>query len=94
MKMPQEGLNVLNRRISDLQKHPDWNAFVTQYKTGNFYNADKTKDVQRRFCFDVFHKINNISMIGGYERFSAWVYDNDMNDNHLYTALKSLLPKI
>ena len=60
---------------------------INNYETGNFMNSDLTKDLQRRFCFDIFcaaklpsHFISDFYKYG--------------NDEHLYTALKMICPKI
>jgi len=57
------------------------------YQHGQFPRADKTKDLQRRFCFDLLSAAN----------ISAWVSDNlykYLNDDHIYTALKKMLPTL
>lgn len=60
---------------------------VEIYERGQFVSADKTKDLQRRFCFDLLSAAS----------ISAWVSDNlypYLNDDHIYAALKKMLPTL
>ena len=89
MKMKAEHLSILKRGIDRvLEANP--NA-VERYKRGDFPRSEKVKDLQRRFCFDLFYASGirigdgigiNGDIIGNY------------NDEHIYTALKRICPKV
>ena len=69
-----------------LSKYPN---VVEEYELGQFPRADKVKDLQRRFCFDLLFGAN----------ISQWVSTNlyglnDMHDDHIYTALKAICPTL
>jgi len=85
MKIKPEHLKELKERIQYvLEQNPQ---AIELYETGQFRNAESTKDLQKRFCFDLLH--------AGFS--SKWVCDTlypYMNDAHIYTALKSVCPKI
>lgn len=63
---------------------------VAAYENGNFARANTVKDLQMRFCFDIFYQSN----------LKTWFRDNitdkgiDVNDDHLYTALKRICPTV
>jgi len=54
------------------------------YEKGEFPRADKVKDLQTRFMFDM--------LAAG--RLSAWLSDQDVDNAHIKTALKSFMPKV
>ena len=86
MKIKQEHLDHIKKVLLD-RYETHFPAMIESYETGLFPRADKTKDLQRRFCFD---------LMWGAE-LSTWVTCNlygYMNDDHLYTALKSFLPTV
>lgn len=57
------------------------------YEAGNFIRSEMVKDIQKRFCFDLMY------MAG----LTPWVCTEIYpyaNDDHLYTALKSVCPTV
>ena len=85
MKIRQEHLAVLKSAIdSCLAKYPDVQA---EYESGDFARSDKVKDIQRRFCFDIMHG-------AGLTKFVCDELYPYMNDDHLYTALKTVCPTV
>ena len=60
---------------------------VAEYQAGNFPRADKCKNVQVRFCFD-------LSYMAGLSRFTCDTLYEYLNDTHIYTALKHICPKV
>jgi hypothetical protein len=85
MKIKDEHYKYMKHEIdATLDKYPD---LVSEYESGNFPRADKVKDLQKRFCFDVMYGAG----------LTKWVCDNlygYMHDSHIYTALKSICPKV
>ena len=85
MKIKREHIAHMDREIKKvLASDP---ALVDDYSTGNFPRSESVKDLQRRFCHDLF----SMACL------SHWAMDNIYtyaNDDHLYTALKSICPKI
>ena len=60
---------------------------VEDYEQGRFTRADKVKELQKRFCFDLLYAAG----------VNHWVVDElypYMGDTHLYTALKAVSPKV
>ena len=60
---------------------------IDEYENGQFHNADKTKDLQKRFCADVLFGAG----------LSKWICDNlysYLDDSHIYTATKSICPTL
>ena len=70
-----------------LSVHNANGELVACYESGQFHNAGKTKDLQRRFCADVLYGTG----------LNKWVCDElypYLNDDHIYTALKAICPKV
>ena len=85
MKIKQSHYDHMKAEINAvLAKYP---SIVSEYEAGNFPRADKVKDLQRRFCFDLSHG-------AGLNRFISTVLYEYMNDNHVYTALKRICPTV
>lgn len=64
-----------------------WAALVEKYETGKHERSEGTKDLQKRFCFDMMFDA----------RLCAWVCQylySYSHDEHIYTALKSICPKV
>ena len=68
-----------------LAKYPN---VIEEYETGRFARSDRTKDLQRRFCWDLLYAAG----IGGWV--STLYNVNGMNDDHIYTALKAICPTL
>ena len=85
MKIKPEHFEHLKTEIEAILSKYD--RVTEEYEKGQFPRSEKTKDLQRRFCFDVLFGAG----------LSRWVSDNlypYMNDEHLYTALKAICPKL
>ena len=87
MKMTKEHYETMKHAIDAVLSNYDKDKLVHEYETGQFAKADNVKDLQKRFCFDLLYDagLNN------------FVSDNlypYLNDIHLYTALKSICPKV
>jgi len=70
-----------------LLKYNQDDRLVEEYRQGLYPRADKTKDVQRRFCFDVMYGAG----LSGFVCDKLYPY---LNDDHIYTALKAICPAI
>lgn len=68
-----------------MDEHP---TIVSDYETGNFPQAERVKDLQKRFCFDMawYAELNPF--------FCKLYRTEDVNDDHIYTALKRICPKV
>jgi hypothetical protein len=88
VKIKHEHFEHIKSEISEvLLKYNNGNKLVEEYRQGLYPRADKTKDVQRRFCFDLLYGAG----------LSSFVCDNlyqYLNDDHIYTALKLICPQI
>ena len=87
MKITHENYIYLESAIETvLTKYPN---VIEEYETGQFARADRVKNLQRRFCFDV------LSGAGIAKWVSTNLYGlNDMNDDHVFTALKAICPTL
>jgi len=88
MKIKKEHYEVLKSAIAEtLEAHNKNDELVRAYQKGNFTNSSKVKDLQKRFCFDILYG-------SGLNSFVCDTLYKYMNDDHLYTALKSICPNI
>ena len=88
MKMSNEDFENLEQAINRVIARYTIEYLVETYESGNFPRADKVEDVQRRLCFDLFYAAHR----DGYQLSPA--AQNELNSDHLYTALKRLCPKV
>lgn len=78
MKMPTELFAALKAACEPLNTE----ANRTAYREGRFPRADKVKDLDKRFRWDVFYA----------SRFdSRPLYAADLHDEHIDTALRSII---
>lgn len=75
---------VRNECLKVLDRNP--NA-IENYENGRFVRSDAVKDLQKRFSFDVLDA-------AGLTKFICETLYPYMNDDHLYSALKSFMPKV
>ena len=59
-----------------------------RYSRGEFINSDRVCDLQKRFCFDIMYGVPGLC------DWVCVVLYPYANDEHIYTALKSFLPKV
>ena len=59
---------------------------VKAYESGDFSRADKVKDLQKRLCFDLLYTAQVKGLLD-----EIYLY---ANDSHIFTALKSICPKV
>jgi len=88
MKMKQEHFDYIEKEINIiLEKYNDEGQLVERYRSGNFPRAKAVKDLQKRFCFDLYYG-------AGLARWSCDNLCTYLNDEHIYTALKKICPVI
>ena len=88
MKIKAEHFMYLKTAVDEtLSVHNSRNELVDAYERGEFHNSDKTKDLQRRFCFDILYGSGLTKWI------SKTLYPY-LNDDHIYTALKAICPQV
>lgn len=88
MKITKEHFDYLEEKISEvLAKYNDRGQLVAEYEQGLFPRSEKTKDLQRRFCFDLLWGAG----LSGFACKELYPY---LNDDHIYTALKAITPQI
>lgn len=85
MKIKPEHFQHLKTEIEAILSKYD--RLVEEYETGQFPRSEKVKDLQKRFCFDLLHG-------AGLNRFVCNDLYSYMNDDHIYTALKAICPKV
>jgi len=88
MKIKPDHLKILKTEIDKiLEKHNTNNILINEYETGNFDRSKDVKDLQKRFCFDLLYGAGLMKFVCD----TLYIY---MNDDHLYTALKKVCPKV
>ena len=60
LKITRADYIQLDLHIKVLWRHVNKANMIANYERGNFYRADSVKDLQTRFCFDIFHLANGI----------------------------------
>lgn len=92
MKMNYQKRQALDKAIyhglyAAIERNDCWNTvqdIITDYENGNFPRAERTKDLNMRFRWDCFHA-----------RDKDIAPDlSDLNDSHIDTALRRILPTI
>lgn len=92
MKIKALDFEKLKQCIETTLNHYGKDKLVKQYQSGQFVNSNKVNDLQMRFCFDILHLTSRD--IAGFRDFINKTLYEYMNDDHLYTALKLICPKI
>jgi hypothetical protein len=88
MKIKQEHFDHLQTSIDQvLAQYNDQGQLVSEYERGLFPRSEKTKDLQRRFCFDLLFG-------AGLNKFVCDELYSYLDDDHIYTALKAIVPKV
>lgn len=92
MKFTQEHLSILKTGIDKaIKANGGEEALVSVYREGTFPRADKVKDLQKRFCWDLFWA-SGVKIGDGIGTHGDII--GDYNDEHIYTALRSICPTI
>jgi len=86
MKITLGHFDALQKAINDMMELYGVDKIISEYEQGNFARADKVKDLQKRFCFDMLYASNVSELVDD-------IYDY-ANDDHIYTALKRICPKV
>lgn len=85
MRYPSDLLQSLADAIHPLDT-PERRAM---YVSGNFPRADKVKDINKRYRWDMMYTIPE-----HFTRFVKPAYDLGCNDDHVDTALRRLVPQL
>ena len=89
MKFTKEHISILKAGIDRvLINNPNAPEL---YEAGRFARSEKVKDLQKRFCFDLFYA-SRIEIGDGIGTQGDII--GDYTDNHLYTALKQVCPMV
>jgi len=89
MKFSQAHVQILKDRMLPLIN----DKVIDSYQSGKFRGAEKVKDLNKRFRWDVFYASG--TRIGdGVGISSNCGIEGDYNDIHIDTALRSFIPKI
>lgn len=88
LKINSEHLEILRKEVEQvLAVHNSRGEMVAAYERGEFHNAEKTKDLQQRFCFDILYGTGLTSWV------CRTLYEY-LDDSHIYSALRSLCPVV
>lgn len=72
------------RKLSDAIVPLDTVGVRVSYREGRFYNADKVKDLNMRYRWDLLHALP-------YDEFIGPIYARGGNDDHIDTALRKVV---
>jgi len=87
MKIKQEDYQKLENIINaTAESCGGMENIKSLYEQGQFPRADKVKDLQKRFVWDVLFASKQYDFIN-----ELYTY---MNDSHIETALKKICPKV
>ncbi len=87
MKIKKEHLIKLKQGIDAVLSNKDISELVHDYETGNFPRSEKVRDLQKRFAYDILRASGQTSFI-------CDVLYKYLNDDHIYTALRSIVPQV
>ena len=87
MKIKPEHFNHIKQEIDNTLSLHGRDNLIKEYETGLFPRSDKTKDLQQRFCFDLMYA-------AGLSQYVCNTLYSYLNDDHIYTALKSICPTV
>lgn len=82
MKVTAEHVSLMRQAIEQL----DTAATRQQYRTGNFTRSELTKDVDKRYQWDLFWAANT-----SYPNTIKQVLNANYKDDHIDTALRSIV---
>jgi len=87
MKIMPGHYDAMKKAINEVfDNHGGKAAIVKAYESGNFPRAEKVKDLQMRFCFDLLHAANISGLMSEIYEYA--------NDSHIFTALKKICPQV
>lgn len=87
MKMLKEHYAVLDVEIRKVLAKYNMQSIVREYEHGHFSRSDKVKDLQKRFCFDLF-------FAAGLSKFASDNLYTYLDDINIFTALKAICPNV
>ena len=79
---------VLVVKPLDIEKHR------TIYRNGEFPRADKVKDLNMRYRWDLLWAANRDRQLRGVRTILDECYDEGLNDTHIDSALKAIIPPL
>lgn len=85
MKVTEEHVALMRHAISQL----DSGSARLAYRNRNFPRADQTKDVNKRYRWDLFWAANT-----NYPNTMRLILDANYKDSHIDTALRSIVPNV
>lgn len=71
-------------RLGALLQPHDTDKRREMYRTGQFPRSDAVKDLDKRYRWDLFWQVG----------FGHIALPDDMNDNHIDTALRAVVPSL
>lgn len=83
MKMTPEDLATIRDAIAPLDRETIRNV----YRSGRFPRADRVKDLDKRYRWDLFHTAMSAARICEF-------YDRGLTDIHIDTALRSVVREL
>ena len=86
MKIQPGHYDAMKRAINEVMESYGVEKLTNEYEQGHFALADKVKDLQKRFCFDMMYTANIPELLNEVYEYA--------NDDHIYTALKRICPKV
>ena len=86
MKIYPEHYDALKQAVQDTFEEYGKENVIADYEQGKFARADKVKDIQKRFCFDILHAACVDDLLAEIHEYA--------NNDHIFTALKRICPVV
>lgn len=87
MKMTPEHFEHIRTAVRRILDDEYGKIVVNEYETGKFNRSDRVEDLNKRFRWDLFHA-------AGLNRFACDVLYEYLDDTHIDTALRNIVPTI
>lgn len=89
-KIQGEKLRRLKKFIEDRIESVGWQRIKSAYESGRFPRSEKVRDLNVRLRWDLLWSANN----NGARELIAQFYRDGLNDSHIDTALRQIVPTI
>lgn len=90
MKIPKDIVEKMRQAISPL----DTEELRQSYRDGNFLRSEFTKDLDKRYRWDLLHDASDRGIISQWFISDTLYAIDGVNDTHIDTALRNIVPPL
>lgn len=91
MKMSRETYARIEQAIRALEGSLDMTEVRNRYRAGDFPRADRVRDLEMRFRWDLFWAARQRLSTTGRDALSDALRTEELNDEHIDTALRQIV---